>query len=115
MRMNGGVHHGRRMLATRTLSTMFARAWAFDGSNGDTLNGLCQAWGLGNQQFPAQAVGHLGDAYGLRAIFWFDPARSKGMLVLIGGTGIDPDTQAGQTSALARFEERIVTAVQQGT
>ena len=115
MLMNGGVHDGRRILEVRTLSTMFARAWTFDGSNGDNLNGLYQAWGLGNQQFPGQAVGHLGDAYGLRAIFWFDQARSKGMVVLIGGTGVDPDTQAGQTTALARFEERIVTALQRDT
>ena len=115
MLMNGGIHDGRRILKAGTLATMFTRAWTFDGSNGDTLNGLYQAWGLGNQQFPGQAIGHLGDAYGLRAIFMLDQARRSGMVVLIGGTGIDPDTQPGQTSALARFEERIVTALQRET
>jgi len=115
MLMNDGVHDGRRILGAATLSTMFARAWTFDGSNGDTLNGLYQAWGLGNQQFPDGAVGHLGDAYGLRAIFTFARKQRRGMVVLIGGTGFDPATQPGQTSALARFEERIVAALDRDT
>lgn len=115
MLMNDGVHEGRRILGTATLSTMFARAWTFDGSNGDTLNRLYEAWGLGNQQFPDGAAGHLGDAYGLRAIFTFERKERRGIVVLIGGTGIDPATQPGQTSALARFEERIVTALGRDT
>ncbi len=115
MLVNDGVHDGRRIVQSTTLSTMFARAWTCDGSNGDTLNGLYQAWGLGNQQFPDGAAGHLGDAYGLRAIFTFGRAQRHGMVVLIGGTGVDPATQPGQTSALARFEERIVAALARDT
>jgi CubicO group peptidase (beta-lactamase class C family) len=121
MLMNGGVHQGRRILQASTLHTMFARAWTDTGTNGDTLHGLYHAWGLGNQQFPRaaplvdgiafDAAGHLGDAYGLRAIFACDLAKRCGMVVLIGGSGADPDTRPARHSALAGFEEDIVTAL----
>jgi CubicO group peptidase (beta-lactamase class C family) len=52
MLLNDGMDDGRRLLRTTTLSTMFARAWTHDGSNGDTLHGLYQAWGLGSNSFP---------------------------------------------------------------
>jgi CubicO group peptidase (beta-lactamase class C family) len=123
MLMNGGVHAGRRILRKTTLDTMFTRQWTADGKgqNGDTLNGFFNCWGLGNAQFPDQpgrrlveggfdAVGHLGDAYGLRSVFAFDPARRNGMIVLVGGTSSDPGLQQGDYSALARFEERILTS-----
>jgi CubicO group peptidase (beta-lactamase class C family) len=120
MLMNGGVHRGSRILQPGTLRTMFTRTWTDDGSNGDTMHGFYRAWGLGNQQFAGHAlvadggfnaVGHLGDAYGLRAIFAADLVRRNGMVVLIGGTGADPATQPGRYSALARCEEKIVTAL----
>jgi CubicO group peptidase (beta-lactamase class C family) len=123
MLLNGGVHAGQRILQRTTLENMFRRQWTADGrgGNGDTLGGFFNCWGLGNAQFPDQpgrrlveggfdAVGHLGDAYGLRSVFAFDPHRSNGMIVLVGGTASDPGRQKGAYSALARFEERILTS-----
>jgi CubicO group peptidase (beta-lactamase class C family) len=123
MLLNGGVHAGQRILQRPTLHKMFTRQWTADGKggNGDTLDGLFNCWGLGNAQFPDQsgrrlveggfdAVGHLGDAYGLRSVFAFDPHRRNGMIVLVGGTALDPGLQKGAYSALARFEERILTS-----
>jgi CubicO group peptidase (beta-lactamase class C family) len=122
MLMHGGLHEGKQILQGATLARMFARQWTTDGGpNGDTLNGLYTAWGLGNAQFPDQpgrrlveggfdAVGHLGDAYGLRSVFALDLQRRNGMIVLVGGTSSDPGLQAGDYSALARFEERILTS-----
>jgi hypothetical protein len=55
--------------------------------------------------------GHLGDAYGLRSIFLFDPAAKNGIVVLAGGTSSDPEAQRGRHSAMARFEERIMAAL----
>ena len=90
---------------------------------GDTLNGLYQAWGLGNQHFPDrpgmrlvegggfEAVGHLGEAYGLRSVFALDAARGNGLVVLTGGSSADPELQQGQHSALGRYEERILGAL----
>ena len=124
MLMNGGVHEGKRLFQVNTLERMFARQWTADGQkgNGDTLNGLFNAWGLGNAQFPDQpgrrlveggfdAVGHLGDAYGLRSVFALDLQRKNGMIVLAGGSARDPGLFKGQYSALARFEERVLTSM----
>ena len=127
MLMNEGVHQGRRVLKPATIAAMFTRQWTYDskgeGGNGDSYRGLFNCWGLGNQQFPDSAgqqlvegggfaaVGHLGDAYGLRSVFVFDPASRNGMVVLVGGTAADPETQRGIHSSLARFEERTLTAL----
>ena len=124
MLMNGGVHAGRRIFQAETLERMFARHWTADGKggNGDTLNGFFNAWGLGNAHFPDEpgrrlveggfdAVGHLGDAYGLRSVFAFDRKRKNGMIVLVGGTSSDPGIHKGRYSALARFEEGILTSM----
>ncbi|RZA31295.1 MAG: class C beta-lactamase-related serine hydrolase [Lysobacteraceae bacterium] len=125
MLMNGGVHGSTRLFQRATLERMFARQWTHDGKNGngDTLNGLYQAWGLGNQHFPDrpgmglvdgggfEGVGHLGEAYGLRSVFALDAARGNGMVVLTGGSSADPELQTGRHSAMARYEERILTAL----
>lgn len=124
MLMDGGLHKGRRLFQAATLERMFARQWTADGKghNGDTLNGFFNCWGLGNAHFPDQpglrlvegafdAVGHLGDAYGLRSIFAFDRERKNGMIVLVGGSSSDPGNHKGRYSALARFEERVLTSM----
>jgi CubicO group peptidase (beta-lactamase class C family) len=131
MLMNDGIHgnkrDGRRILKKATLERMFSRQWTYDGRNGDTADGLLNAWGLANEQFPDQldkrtrlvegggfdAVGHLGDAYGLMSVFVADLKRKNGMIVLVGGTSTDPFGPAnkGQYSSLARFQERILTAL----
>jgi CubicO group peptidase (beta-lactamase class C family) len=125
MLMNEGVHQGRRLLKPATIARMFTPQWRHDGKgdNGDTYRGLFNCWGLGNQQFPDRAgmrlvdgggfagAGHLGDAYGLRSVFVFDAATRNGMVALVGGTSADPDTRRGAYSALARFEERTLSAL----
>lgn len=124
MLMKKGVHEGKRILQAATLERMFTRQWTAvgAGANGDTLHGLFNAWGLGNAQFPDQpgrrlveggfdAAGHLGDAYGLRSVFAADLQRGNGMIVLVGGTSNDPDLVHGRYSALARFEEDILTSM----
>jgi CubicO group peptidase (beta-lactamase class C family) len=120
MLMNGGRHQGRRILAPASIERMFARQWTYDGGNGDTSGGLFQRWGLGNQQFPEPQLvegggfggaGHLGDAYGLMSVFVFDPVTKNGMVALVGGTSADPAARKGRYSPLARFQERILTAL----
>lgn len=131
MLMQHGVYQGKRLLKKATLERMFARQWTYDptanggAGNGDTDHGLFMAWGLGNEQFPDQpgtrlvegggfaAVGHLGEAYGLRSMFLFDRASGTGFVVLIGGTSSEPDAQKGAYTALSRVEERILAALWQ--
>jgi CubicO group peptidase (beta-lactamase class C family) len=124
MLMQRGSYNGQRLLREDTLQRMFARQWTYDPAknNDATLDGFYQAWGLGNQQFPDtpgkrlveggfDAVGHLGDAYGLRSVFAFERKTGNGMIVLMGGSTADPELQKGSYSAMARFEERILTAL----
>ncbi len=125
MLLSGGMHGGSRLFEHATLERMFTRQWSVDadGGNGDSMQGFFNAWGLGNAQFPDragmalvdgggfEAVGHLGDAYGLRSVFALDRAHGNGMIVLAGGSSHDPALQKGRYSALARYEERILTAL----
>ena len=134
MLMNGGVHDCRRILQQATLDRMFARQWTYQeamsgkGANGDSLDGLFNCWGLGNEQFPDDpakrtrlvegggfaAVGHLGDAYGLMSVFAADLKKRNGMIALVGGTSTDPLAYKGAYSSLARFQEQILTAMHRG-
>ena len=123
MLMAGGVHGGQRLLQGATLERMFARHWSYDGvgGNGNPLGSILSPRGLGNAHYPDRpglrlapgfdAVGHLGDAYGLRSVFAMDRARGHGVVVLAGGTGFDVAATPGRETALARYEERIVAAL----
>ena len=133
MLMNQGQHEGKRFLHPDSVDLMLSPQWRHDAAarNGETDYGKrarrFNEWGLGAQRFldisgPASgdrlvrsggflAVGHLGDAYGFSGVFAFDRQRKNGLIVLIGGTGVDPETQPGAYSSLARFEERILSAI----
>jgi CubicO group peptidase (beta-lactamase class C family) len=105
------------------------------GSNGDpngeadfgSARRLMNAWGLGNQHFlditgagngdrlvragGYRAYGHLGDAWGLKSAMVFNPFSRDGMIYLIGGHGVDPETTAGEYSGMYRHEEKILDAL----
>lgn len=125
--MHGGVHAGKRIWKQASLDQMFTRQWTFDGKggNGDSLDGLFNAWGLGNEQWPDDPatrtrvvegggfapVGHLGDAYGVQTLFMADLKQKNGIIALVGGTSTDPLAYKGQYSSLARFQEQILTSI----
>lgn len=123
MLMAGGVHEGKRLLQLASVERMFARHWAYDGigGNGNPLGSILSPRGLGNAHYPDRpgmwltpgldAVGHLGDAYGLRSIFAMDRARGNGIVVLAGGSARDPALNPGRDSSLARYEERVLASV----
>lgn len=125
MMIKGGVHAGRALLQPATLKLMMTRQWSADGKggNGDTEGGLFRHWGLGIQLFQDEpgsrlveqggfsAVGHLGEAYGLMSVFAVDLAAGNGMIVLAGGASTDPAAYKGSYSSMARFEEKILTAM----
>jgi CubicO group peptidase (beta-lactamase class C family) len=141
MLMNEGRHGAQQILRPETVRTMLSRQWTVkEGVNGSasgdggTFHGLYQAWGLGTQHFvDASAlkdgrargdrlvegggftgVGHLGWAWGLNALFVFDPQTKNGMIYAASGVGADPDTQPGRFSSEARFQERITDALYRG-
>ncbi len=127
MLVNNGRHEGKQILKPESLATMFGEQWRFNGHNGDTLKGLYHSWGLGTQRFADvrgnmggmpkdgrfNAVGHLGEAYGLVATFAVDLKKKQGIVSLIGGLGSDPEADPGQFSAHTRAEEKILNAIYQ--
>ncbi len=141
MLMNGGRHGGRQILRADTVAAMLSRQWTIrEGVNGSRSGdggaypGLYQAWGLGNQHFLDAStvedgrgrgdrlvdgggftgIGHLGWAWGLNALFVFDPATKNGMIYAASGVGADADTQPGRFSSESRFQERITDALYRG-
>ncbi len=133
--MNGGIVDGVRLLRRQSVQTMLTEQWRYDPAikNGDTQEGLFQAWCLGTQHFIDRSVaaasgakaqgdrlvekggvtafGHLGDAYGLQSGFVFDPVSKNGMIYANGGTGADPATTPGQYSSFNRWEEQTLDAL----
>ena len=133
MLMNGGMAGGKQILRKTSIELMLSQQWRYDGTgkNGSSEYGghpdAMNAWGLGNQHYldvsgPAagdrlvedggfRAVGHMGDAYGLTASLVLDREKKNGMIFLIGGPGVDPETTRGKYSAQYRYEEKIHTAL----
>ncbi len=141
MLMNEGRHGTQQIFKPETVKTMLSRQWTIkEGVNGSasgdggTYHGLYQAWGLGNQHFVDASgvkdgrargdrliegggftgVGHLGWAWGLNALFVFDPQTKDGMIYAASGVGADPDAQPGRFSSEARCQERITDALYRG-
>lgn len=132
MLLNMGLHRGTAFLRSTKVQGMLAPQWQSNGasgsaSNGETLGGMMQAWGLGLQQYLDRGSarqadrlvagggytgwGHFGDAWGLRALMVFNPSRRDGMVFLTGGPGFDPALTPGHYSAMYLYEERILTAL----
>jgi CubicO group peptidase (beta-lactamase class C family) len=78
------LNNGQPILSPASFAEMTKPAWQFDGSNGDDDNGYFKAYGLGfqiiEQKGGAKWIGHMGEAYGLRAGFWLNPSSGKGRL-----------------------------------
>lgn len=130
MLLAGGQHEGRRFLQARSVQALFAEQWRFDAAkpNGDWLDGLFQAWGLGVEHFidrsqagadgrvrgdrivargGVQAWGHLGFAYGLHSGLLLEPVSRSGIVYAIGGTGGSPELNPGRYSSFPVWEEKL--------
>jgi CubicO group peptidase (beta-lactamase class C family) len=108
--LNRGMHRGRRFLSEASIETMLRPVWAFDGSNGDTSDAFYCAYGLATQSIPVvregcrdslfadgrAAVGHAGDAYGVRSGLWIDRKRNVGIAYYAANNPAEPP--AGRTS-----------------
>jgi CubicO group peptidase (beta-lactamase class C family) len=75
---------GRPLLKKKTFAEMTAAVWTFDGKNGDDDKGYFTSYGLGVHRHMDSTgrvwLGHVGEAYSLRAGFWFDPQKRKGFV-----------------------------------
>jgi CubicO group peptidase (beta-lactamase class C family) len=74
---------GKPLLSKRTFAEMIAPVWTFDGSNGDDDKGYFKTYGLGVhwlEKDGQQWIGHVGEAYSLRAGFWVNPKAGSGFV-----------------------------------
>jgi D-alanyl-D-alanine carboxypeptidase len=120
----GGRWRGRQVLPRMALEAMQARAWTYDPAhpNGETDNGLLQAYGLGceaplGRSGPggdaffglddAQWRGHFGDAYGwITALFW---NRRDGRTLVYAINGMPAtDRPHARHSSLTAPEETLI-------
>lgn len=117
MLLNDGRHGGRAFLGAGSVALLTRPIWVFDGSNGDTSGGFYCAYGLATQRLPTatpgcrddlfggrRAVGHAGEAYGVRSGLWIDPARKVGIAYYAANNPAEP---APGRSAYTAVEERL--------
>jgi CubicO group peptidase (beta-lactamase class C family) len=63
-------NQGAPLLSHKSYAEMTKVHWAFDGKNGNDEKGAFRAYGLGVDMQPGGWIGHVGDAYGMRAGLW---------------------------------------------
>ena len=121
MLLNGGTLDGIRILSPKSVETMLAPEWRFDGRNGETDKGFYCTYGLAVQLIPTGMqgckddpagdrifrMGHAGDAYGLRSGLWIDRLHGLGVAYFVTGLSDDPPRgksayRAAEESALRR-------------
>ncbi len=73
---------GNPLLTKKSFAEMVGPVWTFDGSNGDDDKGYFKAYGLGvhwlDDDKGGQWIGHVGEAYSLRAGLWVNRKAGKG-------------------------------------
>ena len=78
------LNDGTPLLTKNSFAEMLGPVWTFDGSNGDDNKGYFRAYGLGvhwlEDNKGGQWIGHVGEAYSLRAGFWVDLKARKGFV-----------------------------------
>ena len=78
------LNDGAPLLSRKTFAEMTGPVWRFDGSNGDDDKGYFKAYGLGVHWLDdgkgGEWIGHVGEAYSLRAGFWVNRKTGKGFV-----------------------------------
>ncbi len=78
------LNDGRPLLSRKSFGEMLGPVWTFNGTNGDDNKGYFKAYGLGihwlDDDRGGQWIGHVGEAYSLRAGFWVNRKARKGFI-----------------------------------
>jgi CubicO group peptidase (beta-lactamase class C family) len=76
------LNGGRPLLSSTAFTEMTRLQWRFNGANGDDDRGYFKAYGLGvhihEDATGALWIGHVGEAYALRAGLWVNPETRTG-------------------------------------
>lgn len=78
------LNDGQPLLSKEAFAEMIGPVWIFDGSNGDDDKGYFKAYGLGvhwlDDSKRGKWIGHVGEAYSLRAGFWVNRKSGTGFV-----------------------------------
>ena len=126
--INKGFLNGKQVLTPTSVDAMLKSVWklsysldnglsAGEAEPGGDADGLMTSYGLsvhridmrawGFEKGPRYLAGHLGQAYGVLSHALFDPVSGDGIVTIVGGTGDNPDANAGH-SPLYRLEEKLL-------
>lgn len=88
---------GRPLLSEKAFAEMTRAQWRFNGVNGDDDRGYFSAYGLGvhihEDSAGAKWLGHVGEAYALRAGLWVNPKTRRGFAQYV--TMVPAETPVG--------------------
>jgi CubicO group peptidase (beta-lactamase class C family) len=88
---------GRPILSRKAYAEMTRTHWRFDGKNGDDDKGYFLRYGLGvhihTDSKGREWMGHVGEAYALRAGFWIDQKARRGKVQFV--TMVAEETPVG--------------------
>ena len=76
------LNQGKPLLSPKSFTEMTAATWRKNGDNGDDEAGFFRAFGLGVHRITDKDgnewIGHVGEAYSLRAGFWINLSTGQG-------------------------------------
>lgn len=126
MLLGNGTFHGQEILSRESFSEMLSPQWTYDGSNGDTCNGVMLSYNLGVVGIDGKSsarlcrdtvvnlVGHAGSAFGFLGGLFLIKNTADGFAYMLNGEptrkDIDPRSY-GQFSANYIWEELVSDAV----
>jgi CubicO group peptidase (beta-lactamase class C family) len=88
---------GQPLLSRKAFAEMTREQWRFDGQNGDDDEGYFLRYGLGVHIHKDKSgrtwLGHVGEAYALRAGFWINPKAKRGKMQYV--TMVPAETPIG--------------------
>jgi len=91
------INGGRPLLSSKAFAEMTKMQWRFNGVNGDDDRGYFKAYGLGvhihQDSKGALWIGHVGEAYALRAGLWVNPKKRRGFAQYV--TMVPAETPVG--------------------
>lgn len=112
-----------RLLAPESMDELRRTVWRYDPEqkNLEDWDGTLNAWAAGPRIITGETAGdrlfagddrtwygHFGEAYGLLAGVWADPATGDALIYAITGTAFDPTADEGPASTLTPIEAAVL-------
>ena len=126
MLLNSGVFRNEKILSRESLNEMLSAQWKYNGSNGETCNGVMLSYGLGFYDVGGKSsarlcrdsvinlVGHTGSAFGFLGGLFLIKNTRNGFAYMLNGEPVEKDTDSrsrGEFSSNYIWEENVSNAI----